>query len=148
MVAFLHFILVFSLQLPIGFVDEDQTTRTSATFVRVFRDSWWQDLHGVIQHKQLLSWVLHDVVAKVPHKERDVCRLTRFIFGWQREVVLLLVGEENLEPTTVKSQQMPKHKDTIYAYLNSIVIEMASLSDMSDTNYLQGKNGDCKMLVV
>lgn len=107
-----------------------------------------QYLHGIIQHKQFLSWVLHDVVAEVPHKERDICTLTRFIFGWQREVILLLVGEENLEPTTVKSQQMPKHNDIIYVYLNSIIMEIVSLFDMSDTKYLHGKNGDCKMLVV
>lgn len=61
---------------------------------------WQLNIHSVIQHEQFLARILHDIVTEVSYKERYVCWLARFIPSGQRKGILLLVGKENLKPST------------------------------------------------
>lgn len=54
------------------------------------------NLHSVVKDEHVFSWVLHDLVAKIPHKERYIGRCARFILAWYREGVLLPIVEEQL----------------------------------------------------
>jgi len=71
------------------------------------------------------------MIAKISDKEGDRCRLARLVFSGQRKIVLFLVGEENLKAPAMKIQQNIPTLHVRIIYLNSIVIEIVSLSDMS-----------------
>jgi hypothetical protein len=104
-VALLHLVLVLAFQFPVCFVDEDQYTGPSGVICQKalieFLDKY---SHCVVQNKQLLPRVLHDMIAKMSHEESNICRRTRLILSGQGEVVLLLVGEEDLKAAAARSQ--------------------------------------------
>lgn len=71
-------------------------------------------LHSIVQYKQLLARILHDIATEMSHEVCNICRLAQFVFGRQREIVLFLVGKENLESSAAGSQYMAARKACIW----------------------------------
>jgi hypothetical protein len=73
------------------------------------------NIHRVVKDEELFTRILHDLVAKMFYEECNIHRLSRFVSGGQGEVILFLVGEQDLETPTVGSQGglLPHQHDSL-----------------------------------
>jgi len=81
-IASLNLVLIFAFQLPVCFVDEDQYSRSPEANVSISLFSWGRNIHSIVEYEKFFPRILHDLVAKVSDKERNICWLSRLIYGW------------------------------------------------------------------
>jgi len=64
--------------------------------------AWGRNIHSIIKDEKFFPRILHDLVAKISDKERNICGLSRLIFRWQGKIILFLVGEQDLQAPAVE----------------------------------------------
>jgi hypothetical protein len=80
-IAFLNLVLVFALQFPVCFVDENQYSRSPEAYVSMQSFAESRNIHRVVQDEKFFPWILHDLVAKMSYEECNICCLSRLVFG-------------------------------------------------------------------
>jgi hypothetical protein len=80
-IATLDLVLVFALQLPVCFIDENQYSRSPWAVVNMLSSSRSMNIHRIVKDEEFLTRILHDFVAKMPYEKCHVCRLSRFVSG-------------------------------------------------------------------
>ena len=74
-IPLLELILLFTLEFPVGVINENKNPRASVVYRHQKMLRNWlslSDLHIVLQYKQFFPLVLHDILDKILEEKGDV----------------------------------------------------------------------------